>query len=71
MDQKEMGRRLRELRGDRTIKEAAADLGISVSALNMYELGERIPRDEVKIKLCKYYGCGLDIFFDFKKHVTC
>ena len=52
MDQKEMGRRLRELRGERTIKEAAADLGISVSALNMYELGERIPRDEVKIKLC-------------------
>lgn len=70
MDQKEMGRKLRKLRGDRTIKEVADNLGISVSALNMYELGERIPRDEVKVKICKYYGCELDIFFDFKKHET-
>lgn len=71
MSNKEIGRRLRELRGSRTIKESAADLGISVSALNMYELGERVPRDEVKVKICKYYGCGLDIFFDFKKHESC
>ena len=63
MDAKVIGKMLRDLRGDRTIKEVSEDLGISASALNMYELGERIPRDEVKVMLSKYYGFKIEKFF--------
>lgn len=55
MDAKAIGARLKELRGSRSLTEVAAALGISVSALSMYENGERIPRDNVKIRLAEYY----------------
>jgi len=55
-DMKDIGARLRALRGNLARKTVADICGISVSALAMYENGERIPRDEVKIKLAKLYG---------------
>lgn len=59
-----IAKRLVELRGKRTQKEVAEAIGISVSALSMYEVGQRIPRDEVKIKIAKYYKKSVqDIFF--------
>lgn len=59
-----IGKRLRDLRGEKTITEVSEDTGIGRSALNMYELGYRIPRDEAKIKLAEYYGKRVeDIFF--------
>lgn len=59
-----IAKRLIELRGERTQKEVAESLGISISALSMYEIGQRIPRDEVKIKIAKYYKKSVqDIFF--------
>ncbi|MCI5679700.1 MAG: helix-turn-helix transcriptional regulator [Bacteroidales bacterium] len=66
MDKTKAGKRLRELRIERgeTLEYASAAIGISRSALAMYELGERAPRDEVKVKLSKYYGKGIEeIFF--------
>lgn len=64
MKGKIIGLRLRKLRGDRSIATIANQIGISKSALAMYERGERIPRDEIKIKIAKYYGVSvLDIFF--------
>ena len=48
-DKKEVGNELRRLRGNRTIEESAKAIGISKSALAMYERGERSPRDEVKM----------------------
>lgn len=60
---------LRALRGDRTRETVAADLHISVSAIAMYENGERIPRDEVKIALAAYYGKSVgDLFFGEECH---
>jgi hypothetical protein len=50
-----IGERLKRLRGDRTLKEVSERVGISESALSMYENGARIPRDEIKIKLANYY----------------
>ena len=52
-------------------RETVADaVGISVSAISMYENGERIPRDVVKVKLASYYGKSVqEIFFDEKCHV--
>ena len=65
IDSKKIGKRLRTLRGEKTIQSVADDIGISPSALTMYELGDRIPRDEIKIKLCRYYGVDVNIFFTF------
>lgn len=59
-----IGKRLRKLRGDRTQAQVADDLGISVASVASYELGDRIPRDPLKIKIAKYYDRTVqDIFF--------
>ena len=55
MDAKAIGKRLVELRGEKTQDEVATALNISVSALSMYERGERIPRDNIKIRISQYY----------------
>lgn len=53
-----------QLRGERTQAEVAKAVGISVSAISMYEQGERIPRDEIKRKLADYYKKTVgEIFF--------
>lgn len=58
-----MNEKLIELRGNRSQDEVAKALGISVSALSMYEQGNRIPRDEIKIRMAKYYGISIDDLF--------
>lgn len=57
-------KRLIAARGSRTREEVAAALGISVSAIAMYETGRRIPRDSIKQKLADYYHLTVqEIFF--------
>lgn len=57
--------RLTQLRGDKSREEVAKAIGISVSAISMYENGERIPRDSIKIKLAAYFNKSVqEIFFD-------
>lgn len=57
--------KLRKLRGNRTIQEVASAVGVSRSAMQMYELGERIPRDEVKVRIAEFYGETVqNIFFN-------
>jgi len=51
------------LRGNRSQEEVAKALGISVSALSMYEQGNRIPRDEIKIRMADYYGISIESLF--------
>ena len=59
--------KLRELRGEKSQSEVAKAVGISDSAMSAYENGERVPRDEVKIRLAEYYGRTVqEIFFDQK-----
>ena len=55
MNRKEIGERLTELRGNKSRQEVSEDVGISLSALAMYECGERVPRDEIKMRLANYY----------------
>lgn len=65
MNKKKIAKTLVSLRGDKTQKEVATDLGISISALAMYEQGHRIPRDEIKIIIANYYGKSVqEIFFE-------
>ncbi|MDO4553675.1 MAG: helix-turn-helix transcriptional regulator [Lachnospiraceae bacterium] len=69
LDTTEMAKKLVELRGDKTQDEVAKDLGISKSALSMYELGKRIPRDSVKLRFSEYYKKSVQfIFFNLKEH---
>lgn len=65
MDSREIGLRLTILRGGKSTDQVAEDLGISYSAMRMYERGERIPRDEIKLKIAHYFGKTVqEIFFD-------
>lgn len=60
-----IAKRLISLRGDDSREETAQAVGISVSALQMYENGQRVPRDEIKIKLASHYKRTVQsIFFD-------
>ena len=65
MDADKIAKRLVELRGDRSRAEIAQKIGVSVSAVQMYENGERIPRDETKKKIAELFGKTVQqIFFD-------
>lgn len=64
MDSKKIGKRLIELRGNKTQTDVAKAINISVSALSMYEQGERIPRDNIKIRISSYYSRPIyEIFY--------
>lgn len=65
LDKQKIGKKLKMLRGQKSQEVVAKDLNISISALSMYECGERIPRDEIKIKIANYYDTTVnDIFFE-------
>lgn len=55
INKNDIGKRLVELRGSRTQAEVARALNISASAYSMYETGQRIPRDSIKIRIANYY----------------
>lgn len=63
MDKNAVQKRLQEARGDKSLKEVAKDLGISVSSLCMYESGSRVPRDEIKELIAQYYGISVGTLF--------
>ena len=63
MNNKIMAEKLRKLRGNKNRQEVADACGISVSALAMYEAGERVPRDAIKIKLAKFYNRSVSYIF--------
>ena len=72
MEEKIFAKKLIELRGNRSREEVAKACGISVSALAMYEQGQRIPRDSIKVKLAKYYNRTVGfIFFAKGEHEKC
>ncbi|WP_206886141.1 helix-turn-helix domain-containing protein [Alicyclobacillus mali (ex Roth et al. 2021)] len=61
-----IAKRLLELRGNKSRQEVAHAVGISVSALQMYENAQRIPRDPIKIRLANYYGISVqELFYTF------
>lgn len=62
-----IAQRLIELGGNKSRETVAKACGISVSALAMYEQGERIPRDDIKIRLAKYYKRSVNFIFLLNK----
>lgn len=73
MIQKETtGMILRKLRGDRTQEEIAAILGITKSSWAMYERDERVPRDEVKIRIANFFCKTVqELFYTPIEHYKC
>lgn len=57
----EYGDLLRAVRGRRSLEDVAAAVGVSCAALTAYESGERVPRDEVRQRLERYYGPPLQM----------
>lgn len=65
IEAKEIGKRLTTLRGKEKRESVAKAVGVTVSAISMYENGERIPRDSIKVKIAKYYQRSVqEIFFN-------
>ena len=63
------GEKLRELRGKKTLQEVADSVDITKQALYNYETDQRVPRDEIKIKLANYYNRSVqEIFFAIKSN---
>ena len=59
------GKRLIELRGEKSQAEVAKAIGIATSTLGMYEIEQRVPRDSVKRLIAKYYNKTVqEIFFE-------
>lgn len=62
---KKVAEKLISLRGNRSREQVANAIGVSISAISMYENGERIPRDDIKIRIANYYECTVqEIFFN-------
>ena len=55
MDKSLIAERLIKLRGNKTQNEVAEAVGVAQSTYSMYESGQRIPSDDVKIRLAKYF----------------
>lgn len=69
MDPIAIGKRIRALRGAESQQTLAHKLGVSKSALAMYERGERIPRDEVKMRIAQHFNVSLEaVFFAPSEH---
>lgn len=63
MNSKKIGERLQKLRGSRTQKEVAEAVGVTPMAISLYESGERVPRDEIKVRLANYYKRTVNFIF--------
>lgn len=60
-----IGAKIKELREGLSIsREVFCDnVGISLSALSMYETGQRIPRDEIKLKIARQLNTSIEALF--------
>lgn len=66
IDAQTIGERLRALRGSRTQKEVGDAIGVTAMAVSLYERGERVPSDDVKAALARYFNSTVEtIFFTF------
>ena len=63
------GKVLRELRGEQSQEKIAQAIGVTKSSWAMYERDERAPRDEVKIKIARFFNKSVgEIFFNNIEH---
>lgn len=60
-----IGKRIKKLRKKNKYSrdEFCKSVGISQSALSMYETGQRIPRDEIKLKIARCLNTSIESLF--------
>lgn len=65
MENKTYSSKLIELRKKKGMSRAkvANEIGVSRSAVAMYERGERVPKDDIKVKLAKFYNKSIAFIF--------
>lgn len=66
LDSDSIAGKLVKLRNEKNISQSqvAESLGLTRAAISQYESGQRIPSDEIKIKLSNYYGVTVqELFF--------
>ena len=63
IDRTAIGTRLRDLRGNKPQAEVASAIGVTAMAISQYERGERIPNDEMKIRIAAYYKKSVEELF--------
>ncbi|MDK2936330.1 MAG: hypothetical protein PWP62_1338 [Eubacteriaceae bacterium] len=56
MNSEKIGKLLTTLRGEKALRDIAAELGLSPAAIRQYESGNRIPRDDIKENIAKLYN---------------
>jgi transcriptional regulator with XRE-family HTH domain len=64
------GKRLRRLRGDRSQREVAQDLGIPTTTLSSLEQQEAVPRGPMLQKLSNHFGVPVEYFFPRERKVS-
>lgn len=63
---KSIGEKLATLRNEKNLtqKELGIEVGVSTASIAMYELNERVPRDEIKKRIATFFGKTVqEIFF--------
>lgn len=63
MQNKKYAKNLRKLRGKTSRQTVATAIGVTRSAIAMYEQGERVPKDDIKVKLAKFYNTTVESIF--------
>ena len=69
IDGARIGKKIKEMRKQKgiTAEELAKEIGTSASAVTMYEIGQRIPRDEIKIRIADFFASPVEsIFYPMK-----
>ena len=59
-------KKIKELRGERSQRQVARDLRISVAYYNYIETGERVPSLTVAAKIAAYYNVDMNTLFYLK-----
>lgn len=60
---KEIGERLRKLRGAKSRADVADALGVTQQAIWLWESGQRMPTDAAKIKIADFYRRSITNIF--------
>ena len=57
-----IGSRIKQMREEKglTQEELANKLKVGRTAVANYEIGKMSPRDNIKIEMCKIFGCTMD-----------
>lgn len=71
MDAKQVGEKIRKLRVDKGVSrhELAEAINVAYTTVSMYENGERIPRDQIKVAISNFFGVTVEsLFFENSTH---